>query len=208
MAKRWFNKKHDTILFYSKSENHFFNADGASRPVAEEYVGRYNKVDPEGKKYAGIKNKDGSYSSVYLKDVVREDWWEVPFVRGNEGVGYPTQNPLALLERIIKASSNEGDLVLDPFCGCSTTLVAAEKLGRKWVGIDVSPYTKYFVKDRMEKELDKNISPIFLNDISGRTCINKEELTAYEHKKKLYEEQQEKDGGYNEKQIRQRGVKG
>ncbi len=56
-----------------------------------------------------------------------------------EKIGYPTQKPLALLERIIKASSNEGDVVLDPFCGCATACVAAEKLNRQWAGVDISP---------------------------------------------------------------------
>ena len=56
-----------------------------------------------------------------------------------EKIGYPTQKPLALLERLIKASSNEGDVVLDPFCGCATACVAADRLGRRWVGIDISP---------------------------------------------------------------------
>ena len=70
-----------------------------------------------------------------------------------ERTGYPTQKPLALLERIIKASSNEGDVVLDPFCGCATAMVAAEKLGRQWVGIDLSPVAETQVKNRLEKEV-------------------------------------------------------
>ena len=69
----------------------------------------------------------------------------------SEVTGYPTQKPESLLERIIQASSNEGDLVFDPFCGCATTLVAAEKLGREWVGIDVSPQSAKEIKERMIK---------------------------------------------------------
>ena len=195
MSKRWFNKKHDTILFYGKTKEHFFSTERASRPVEEKYVGRYNKVDEDGKKYAKIKNKDGSYSNIYLKDVVREDWWNIPYVRGDEYVGYPTQKPLALLERIVEASSNEGDLVLDPFCGCTTTIIAAEKLNRKWVGIDASPYAKHFVKHRVEKDLNKEIPIIFLKKIAGRSDLQGEELSDYEHKKKLYEDQQEKCNG-------------
>ena len=75
-----------------------------------------------------------------------------------ERVGYPTQKPLALLERIIKASSNEGDFVLDPFCGCATACVAAEKLGRKWIGIDISPKAAELVKIRAERELTDLLS--------------------------------------------------
>ena len=66
-----------------------------------------------------------------------------------ERLGYPTQKPLALLERIISASSNEGDVVLDPFCGCATTLIAAERLGRRWAGIDISPKAVDLVRYRM-----------------------------------------------------------
>ena len=65
-------------------------------------------------------------------------WTDMPIAAGKERIGYPTQKPLALLERIIKASSDEGDMVLDPFCGCATACVAAERLNRQWVGIDLS----------------------------------------------------------------------
>ena len=70
-----------------------------------------------------------------------------------ERVGYPTQKPLALLERIIKASSNEGDMVLDPFCGCATACVAADRLGRKWVGIDISPKAVELVNMRLQQTM-------------------------------------------------------
>ena len=68
---------------------------------------------------------------------------------GKERLGYPTQKPLALLERIIKASSNPGDMVLDPFCGCGTTVHAAESLGRRWMGIDISPFATGLMRERM-----------------------------------------------------------
>ena len=71
-----------------------------------------------------------------------------------ERTGYPTQKPLALLERVIKASSNEGDVVLDPFCGCATACVAAEKLDRQWVGIDLSPVAYTLVQERLAREVN------------------------------------------------------
>ena len=150
MSKTRFQTKHDIILFYGVGRQTYFNVEGASRPVAPEHVGRYNKVDDDGRRYARIKNRDGSYSNIYLKDVVREDWWTIPYVRGNEYVGYPTQKPRALLERIIKASSNPGDMVLDPFCGCATACVAAENLGRQWVGIDLSAKAADLVLQRLD----------------------------------------------------------
>src|SRR6185312_12437033 len=69
---------------------------------------------------------------------VQNDWQDIPPALGNENLGYPTQKPLALLERIVAASSNEGDVVLDPFCGCGTAVHAAQKLKRKWIGIDIT----------------------------------------------------------------------
>ncbi len=80
---------------------------------------------------------------------LQNDWNDILPAKGQERLGYPTQKPLALLERIISASSNEGDVVLDPFCGCGTAVDAAEKLGREWVGIDVTHLAINLVEARM-----------------------------------------------------------
>ena len=138
MSKTRFNRKHDIILFYGKTKHRFFSVDGASRPVAQEHVGRYDQTDDQGRRYARIRNSDGSYSNIYLSDVVREDWWEIPYVRGNERTDYPTQKPEALIERIIKASSNPSDLVFDCFMGSGTTQAVAMKLGRRFIGADIN----------------------------------------------------------------------
>jgi len=93
----------------------------------------------------------------YLADMpgipLQTFWDDIdPVISGSEErLGYPTQKPLALLDRIIKASSNSGDVILDAFCGCGTALVAAEKLGRRWIGIDVSPTACRVMADRLEK---------------------------------------------------------
>ena len=94
----------------------------------------------------------------YLQDapgkVVEGIWNEMGVSAGtDERIGYPTQKPLALLERIIKASSNEGDVVLDPFCGCATACVAADKLNRQWVGIDISPKAVELVNTRLQQAM-------------------------------------------------------
>jgi DNA modification methylase len=78
-------------------------------------------------------------------------WTDIPQARTSELSGYPTQKPLALLERIIAASSNPGDVVLDPFCGSGTTLHAAQKLGRRWIGIDITPVAASVVKRRLRQ---------------------------------------------------------
>lgn len=83
---------------------------------------------------------------------LQNDWDDIKPVMGGEAIGYPTQKPLALLERIIKASSDEGDVVLDPFCGCGTTVHAAQKNGRQWIGIDVAHYAVGVIEDRLHRE--------------------------------------------------------
>ena len=83
---------------------------------------------------------------------LQDNWVDVERVSGKERTDYPTQKPLELYERLIKASSNEGDVILDPFCGCATTCVAAEKLQRKWIGIDIWDKAHKIVMERLKKE--------------------------------------------------------
>ena len=94
------------------------------------------------------------YKKPYLHNV-----FNIPIINpmSKERLGYPTQKPLALLERIIKASSNEGDIVLDPFCGCATTLIASETLDRKWIGIDKNKQAFYMNYYRMRNKLKRII---------------------------------------------------
>ena len=101
--------------------------------------------------------RDGTLAQTYVNESgmkAMRDVWEISYLNANakERVGYPTQKPLALLERIIKASSNEGDIVFDPFCGCATTLVAADRLHRQWVGIDISSKAVELVIDRIKQD--------------------------------------------------------
>ena len=108
------------------------------------------------------RKKDGSERRLYLDKapgVPVRNWWPdiTSFgtaTQSKERIGYPTQKPLALLRRIILASSNEGDLVLDPFCGCATTCVAAEELGRKWIGIDLSEKAGQLIVQRLSDAID------------------------------------------------------
>ena len=104
-------------------------------------------------------------------------WEDIKNVQAHakERVGYPTQKPLALLDRIIKASSNEGDMVLDPFAGCATACVAAERLGRSWIGIDLSEKAAELVRVRIRKEIDlfHNFKPTHRSDIPKRTDLGK-----------------------------------
>ena len=97
-----------------------------------------------------------------------DDWNDIVQTEGGERVGYPTQKPLALLDRIIKASSNEGDVVLDPFCGCATACVAADRLSRKWVGIDISPKAVELVNMRLQQAMG---SLFYHGYVTARTDI-------------------------------------
>jgi len=187
LAFRSFPNDHDTIFYYTKSEDYTFNRQYL--PHDEEYIKKFYKyVEPEsGRKYAldnlANPNKDRpnlTYEFLGVKRVWRwtkermqeayekglivqakpgavprlkryldeqegvpvdSIWADISPIQSQseERLGYPTQKPLALLERIVKASSNPNDIVLDAFCGCGTALVAAENLGRQWIGIDVSP---------------------------------------------------------------------
>ena len=122
---------------------------------------------------------------------------DIPSIQGDsiEKTGYPTQKPVALLQRIIQASSNEGDVVLDPFCGCATTCVAAEQLSRQWIGIDISPRAIQLVRTRLEKEVG------FFGEVISRDDIPKrsEKLPNYRtHKHTLYGQQEGLCGGCGE----------
>lgn len=158
-TKRWFPRKHDTILFYTKSRNQTFNREEIRIPYHHETIARRGRI--EGKRSiisASVKTADRrsatEVESEFGGGKVPEDWWsDIPILTNQrERTGYPTQKPLALYERIIRASSNVGDIVLDPFCGCATTPIAAERLKRQWVGMDIwdGAYTQ--VMERMERD--------------------------------------------------------
>lgn len=140
-ATNKFRKKHDIILFYTQSSKYLFNSDMIRIPYSEK-IQAVAQVDTDGRPY--YKTGQNASGKVYLhpNGQLPYDWWDdIPSStasHGDEILGYPTQKPLKLLERIINASSKDGDTVLDPFCGCGTAVVAAQKLGRRWIGIDAS----------------------------------------------------------------------
>ncbi len=141
VSRRWFGRKHDTMLFYSKSSKYVFNPQKEKSYLSHKYG--FSNIEIH-------QDKQGYFTMVTMRDV-----WDIPALRGNqpEATGYPTQKPLALYERVLKASTNEGDIVLDPFCGCATTPVAAERLGRQWIGIDIWDKAHEVVVDRLKKEV-------------------------------------------------------
>ena len=145
--QRRFARCHDDLLFYGMTKDATFNADEVRLPYANSSLDRAGYV----KTSLGGGTPASGVCELHEKGRFPEDWWEIPILRPNakERVGYPTQKPLALLYRVINASSSPGDVVLDPFCGCATALVAAEQRDRRWVGIDISPKAVDLVRERL-----------------------------------------------------------
>ncbi|MYA93320.1 MAG: hypothetical protein F4Y30_07890 [Chloroflexi bacterium] len=145
-VKRHFPRKHDTIFFYAKSPETLFNRDSVRVPYAESSVARtkYGNKATDGMEFnKRVNNPNGK---------IPEDWFaDIHAMKSYRGeiTGSPDQKPLALYERIVKASSNPGDLVLDPFAGCATTMIAAHNLKRRWVGIDRRTDARFHVVCRM-----------------------------------------------------------
>lgn len=157
-GKMDFSRKHDIILRYTKSRNWVFH-----KP--QELATSSSCL-----KYGTMKG-------------MRDVWYYTMGNKDLERVGYPTQKPIKLLERIIKASSNEGDLVLDPFCGSSTTLIAAAKLKRNWVGIDVSHSARGLLDFRLHKEgiKDKYVLHGIPEDWRSAKQLSEENVTEFKH---------------------------
>ncbi len=178
-AKSYYSRKHDLILFYTKSSKHTFNLDAIREPYSE----------TSGYARSGIRSAAGKRYMPHPGGTPADDVWEIPIVNpmARERTGYPTQKPTALLERIIAASSNEGDIVLDPCCGSGTTLVAAQGLGRSWIGIDSSELAITASRHRIEQEfpgidfevvgqpLDLKAALELLGDIDSETLGEEEE---------------------------------
>lgn len=162
-AKR-FPHKHDTIFFYCKNPKKIvFHPQ--YRPHKPEYIKRFKK-DSNGRLYRDDVNPTrGGRRIIYLDevegDLVESTWYDIPPLNSiaKERLGYPTQKPEALLERIIKASSNKGDVIMDPFCGCGTTITVAEKLNRHWIGIDITYLAVNLMKRRLADTFGSDLSP-------------------------------------------------
>ncbi len=139
-----FPSKHDVLLFYSKTGDFKFNK--LRGEVTRAMDAKYSHDDEHGRYMLSYGKK------YYLKGgKPYDDVWDIPAIAptSSERLGYPTQKPLALLERIISASSNPGDVVLDPFCGCGTAVDAAQALGRRWIGIDITHLAIGLIKHRL-----------------------------------------------------------
>ena len=144
--KKHFLRNTDTIFFYAQSSESIFNV--LREPWSESTLRKWQK--DEGGIY---RTNAGKKYYINPEGKRMDNVWEITLSsRSKERLGYPTQKPLALLERIIEASSNEGDIVLDPFCGCGTAVEAADRLNRRWAGVDISSFAIDLVRKRLKDE--------------------------------------------------------
>jgi site-specific DNA-methyltransferase (adenine-specific) len=236
-SRKHFGKKHDTIFFYTKTKDYVFNWEQMTRPLSESTVKKYKLKDEDGRLYRlrgrGIQDSpirsandiDPKWEQTnpeltvrtYLDErigVILEDWWLIDIINqsAKERLGYPTQKPEALLERIILASSNVGDVVFDAFCGCGTTVAVAEKLGRKWIGIDITYNSISLIIKRLTESYDESVMDnVILHGIpvdieSAKALRDKKDdrlrkefekwaILTYSDNKAMINEKKGKDGG-------------
>ena len=182
-------KNHDVIYFYTKSKDYTWNkvmlALDKSRKINRR---EWNKNT---KKLDTVHDPDGKVVYDVYHEKRADSVWTIAqseVTRGWQKTGYPTQKPISLLNRIIKASSNKDDVVLDPFCGCATTLVAADLLSRQWVGIDISPMAFNLV--------NKRLNDVLGTDFFGKKVIHRTDIPTRggkpapkEHRHTMYGEQ-------------------
>jgi len=171
--RRWsnvakvFQRMHDIILFYSKTDDYIFNVlyQSYSHPewIEDTVRGVVNG------NLVRLKDEKGDYIKREKKNIgvpMHDVWEDINFIgpTAKERLGYPTQKPETLLERIIKASSNESDLVTDFFCGCGTTIAVAERLKRKWLGVDISHLAIGLIERRLINSYGREIKETYKID--------------------------------------------
>jgi site-specific DNA-methyltransferase (adenine-specific) len=179
VSKKAYGRRHDTLLFYSKANDYTFNYEdvldewsdkGKAKFRYEDKKGRYRLIgrflkDSPIKGHRDVsqeweKTHPELVQRYYMKAGKSQvDFWNISPINqvSPERLGYPTQKPETLLERVVKASSNEGDIVLDAYCGCGTTVAVAQKLKRKWIGMDITYQSIALVLWRLEKEFGREV---------------------------------------------------
>jgi site-specific DNA-methyltransferase (adenine-specific) len=183
VAAGQFTRNHDIVLFYSKSDARTFN--NLFVPLSAGTIKRW-----KGKKQQAVFDDDGrrlaTSESGDSQGSPTPDWWDISIINPNaaERLGYPTQKPEALLERIIAASSNEGDMVLDPFCGCGTTIAVAQRLNRCWIGIDITHLAIALMRNRLQTAFGAALSPYEVigdpKDLEGAAALAAEDRFQFE----------------------------
>jgi DNA modification methylase len=179
-ASKDFQRMHDVIFRYSKGKNFTFNIEyEKTEHIEKVYDKGWDRNVAKGKRQLIVYDKEKAQTEIekenYDKLVFREnmqgvslsDVFNINYLssKAKERLGYPTQKPEALMERIIQASSNEGDVVLDAYCGCGTTIAVAERLSRKWIGVDITYQSISLILKRLEDTFGSE----FVNDVVDKT---------------------------------------
>jgi site-specific DNA-methyltransferase (adenine-specific) len=156
--KSHLGRDHDSIFFYTKGNTTIFHPDRSDYPVSEKTLKRWAKyADATGfvsnihRKNKKMIDTSDNAKGFHINHGIPRDVWDIPIIAGGskENLGYKTQKPEKLLERIIKTSSDEDSIILDAYCGCGTTVAVAQRLGRKWIGIDISYQSISLIKKRL-----------------------------------------------------------
>lgn len=170
-SKKHFARKHDVLFWYAKGRDYFFDGalSGLKRETGTQSFGGKIGVDEDGRRYQDkLVKATNKYYRYYLDDPkIPEDWWvDINSIQSQseERLGYPTQKPEALLERIIKTCSRDNDVILDAYCGCGTTIAVAQRLKRQWIGIDITYQSISLILRRMEKAFGKKILDVVNTD--------------------------------------------
>lgn len=168
-SKKDFGRKHDVILRYTKSANWIFNSDAVLLDRASSRKNHMKRgVDPDGRVFHSIKSAGKIYKYYDDQGVIPSDVWsDISHLQQKdpERMGYPTQKPEALLERILLSACPPGGSVLDAYCGCGTTVVAAEKLGMTWVGIDITYQSISLILKRLEERFKEKPPEVKLDGV-------------------------------------------
>lgn len=155
-------QKHDVLLCYGRSRKTYFNAAAARVPYSQSYIeSHFRDLDEKGKPVR--KRLDAGKWRTYYPDagmIPNDVWTDIPSLNSvaTERLGYPTQKPVALLDRVIAGSCPENGVVLDPFCGCGTAVVAAQRTGRRWIGMDITHHATALIKNRLIEEYGASIA--------------------------------------------------
>ena len=158
-SKTDFGRRHDIIFRYAKGSEYKFNGDEIRIPYQAEGLGRTDDA---------MWGKHKGTNKVYKPHPlgkIPEDWWQLNVLNANDPdrMGYPTQKPESLLERIVRVSSNEGDVVLDAYCGCGTTVAVAQRLKRRWIGIDITYQSISLILKRLQDKYPEHWATIEAN---------------------------------------------
>ncbi len=210
-AAKYFQRNHDIVLMYSASDNYVFNKQYGEMTDRQRQLVRtgYNTGSSGGRQIVRIYDRENQNVIRRMPHWISEgrniydvpkpqgkalaDVWKIAILNGQakERTGYPTQKPLALLDRVINASLSKKGVVLDPFCGCATTLVAADRLQRDWIGIDISPKAAELVVERIKAHQGFFQDIIHREDVPERTDLG--DIPRYnvpENKEQLYGKQE------------------